>query len=329
MAKDKDRALNPAAQQRKLEKNAAIKKSKAEQKVRLNERLAKRNPDRLQRQIDDLKALEASGQIKPREKEILAGLERDVRAIRKAREAAGVRAPKFESRPLRQPGEERNRGGGVLGKRRRDDERKDNHKREDSASDTDESVRNIPMPRDTPPPVPREYRRPHPNQSQNHPDSLQTDQAQSQPHALPVKAAQSQTAYSSAPRLRDLKKEAVSRFIPAAVRRKQDAVQGKGGQLLEPEEYDRLEKEGYLKSRTESAEGKAEEARRLRDEEERFARELEVDFQVDERADRGNQDVGIGMAAGGDGKGVMGGGNQPPERRTVEIEEVEDEDVSL
>lgn len=46
--------------------------------------------------------------------------------------------------------------------------------------------------------------------------------------------------------IRDLRKEAVSAFVPTAVRMKMDKGQGQGG-LIEPEEADRLEKEGYLK----------------------------------------------------------------------------------
>jgi hypothetical protein len=47
--------------------------------------------------------------------------------------------------------------------------------------------------------------------------------------------------------VRDLRKEAVSAFVPTAVRMKLDKSKGQGG-LMEPEEADRLEKEGYLKA---------------------------------------------------------------------------------
>lgn len=53
------------------------------------------------------------------------------------------------------------------------------------------------------------------------------------------------TVYEAKPIIRDLQKEAVS-FVPAAVRMKLDKTKGIGG-LMEPEEADRLEKEGYLK----------------------------------------------------------------------------------
>jgi hypothetical protein len=69
MAKDKERPANPAQQQRKLEKAKPLRESKAEAQARRNEKLARRNSDRLQRQVDNLKALEESGRIKPREKQ--------------------------------------------------------------------------------------------------------------------------------------------------------------------------------------------------------------------------------------------------------------------
>lgn len=45
--------------------------------------------------------------------------------------------------------------------------------------------------------------------------------------------------------VRDLRKEAVSKFVPAAVQRKLDARNGVGGQLLEEDDLEMLEKEGY------------------------------------------------------------------------------------
>src|SRR5437763_9088258 len=163
MAKDKERAINPAQQQRKLEKAKALKKGKSEVQARRNEKLARRNPERLQRQVDELKGLEESCQIKPREKQLLEQLQKDINAIRKAREALGDRAPQFDtshlkvSKPTSSQGSQGTRSDGLLGKRRRGDERKQiGHKNgyESSGGETDESVRRIPMPKDTPPPIP-------------------------------------------------------------------------------------------------------------------------------------------------------------------------------
>ena len=55
---------------------------------------------------------------------------------------------------------------------------------------------------------------------------------------------ETKTVYEARPVVRDLRKEAVA-FVPAAVRMKLDKTHGVGG-LMEPEEADRLEKEGYL-----------------------------------------------------------------------------------
>ena len=286
MAKDKDRAVNPAAAQRKLEKNRSLRKGKAEVAARRNEKLARRNPERLQRQVDDLKALEESSQIKPREKQILEGLERDVNAIRKAREALGDKAPQFGKQ----------RGGkksdGILGKRRWDGERKPqrrNHEEQDSGSETDESVRRIPMPNDTPPPIPQQYRR-HLNGTNANAEPINANGK----HPLSQKAMSApevKTTYESAPQIRDLKQEAIKRFIPDVVRKKQEAVRGVGS-LVEPEELDRLEKEGYVGQNEATFRGKdagatrekintapeavktIAEAQRLAIEEERFQREL-------------------------------------------------------
>ncbi|EEA22685.1 hypothetical protein TMatcc_001528 [Talaromyces marneffei ATCC 18224] len=251
MPKDKERSINPAQAQRKLEKQKALKKGKAEAVARRNEKLARRNPERIQRQINDLKGIEESGQpLRPREKQILEELERDLRAVQKAREALGDKAPQFAR--AHQQSDHANRQN-VLGKRRREDgggrQQHWRHDQESDGSDTDESVRNIPMPRDTPPPIPHEFRRRgfHPTTA-----TAEGEQGPRQPHALPAKpeaAATARTVYESAPVIRDLRQEAVSKFVPAAVRRQQDAIRGQG-RLVEPEEMDRLEKAGYVPTST-------------------------------------------------------------------------------
>ncbi|KAF9884455.1 hypothetical protein FE257_001716 [Aspergillus nanangensis] len=272
MPKDKERSVNPAAAQRKLEKQKNLKKGKAEALARRNEKIARRNPERIQRQISDLKAMEESGQsLRPREKQILEALEKDLRAVQKAREALGDKAPKFERSESGRGGFGGHRGrgdGGVLGKRRRDDRGRFGHETE--SSETDEEVRKIPMPRDTPPPIPREYQR-----------RKEADADRSRgPHALPAKpqATESRTVYEAKPEIRDLRKEAINKFIPAAVRAKQDSIKGQG-KLLEPEEMDKLEKAGYQAGPTESINPQDtgtddDDLQRLREEEERFNREL-------------------------------------------------------
>ncbi|EGE83012.1 phosphopantothenate-cysteine ligase [Blastomyces dermatitidis ATCC 18188] len=329
MAKDKERSINPALAQRRLEKAKALKKGKAEVQARRNEKLARRNPDRLQRQIDNLKAVEESGQpLKPSEKQHLEELERDLRAVKKAREALGDKAPTFGGGEARQGTHSHSdRGGrsdgggrgGVLGKRRRDGQennrwrRRDNDDGEDS-SDTDESVRRIPMPKDTPPPIPRQHHAPRratnanmeplgegrgPGEAQA--TTTTTTVPVSHPPATQPKP-EPKTVYEAAPVIKDLRKEAVSKFVPTVVRMKQEAAKGQPGRLLEPEEMDRLEREGYIPGASSQA------------------------FQP--------SPVESGAATGtGPGTGSPAPNATPPtevntsKTRTVQIEDVEDEDI--
>ena len=311
MAKDKERSVNPAQQQRKLEKAKALKKGKAEVQARRNEKLARRNPERLQRQVDDLKALEESGQIKPREKQLLEQLQKDVKAIRKAREVLGDKAPQFgtanttSTKPFRSKDAHGGRDGSVLGKHGRDGERKHtwhDNGYQTSGSETDDSVRRIPMPKDTPPPIPQQTRRNREGHGTN--ANMEPLGGERLPHGLPTKPAfvpQAKTMYESGPQLRDLKKEAVARFVPNVVRKKLEVVKGSGG-LVEPEELDRLEKEGYIRgvSMIKQNESRAEvnsnpkppatafdavaEAKRLAEEEEQFRHELRQ-VQIEEVSD--------------------------------------------
>jgi hypothetical protein len=168
----------------------------------------------------------------------LEGLEKELKAVNRARESLGDKAP-----AIRQYRERDSDGGrGVLGKRRRDGDA-------DSSSDSDvaEDVRSIPMPRDTPPPIPKEimdkwHAKRRARWAARNQDA-QADRSGEQAAAPPV---ESKTVYESKPVVRDLQKEAVSAFVPTAVKMKIDKGKGKGG-LLEPEEADQLEEEGYLK----------------------------------------------------------------------------------
>ena len=308
MAKDKEKSINPAAAHRKAEKVRQLKKSRAQLQTQRNEKLARRNPERIQRQIEELKQLETSGDIKQRERDILADLERDLKAVKKAKEALGQKVPDTAGSSAgrgggsRRAGGEGGRGGSVLGKRQHNGDRKQSSgRRDNSGSDTDESVRRIPMPEDTPPPVPREHRR----YFNNKPGHGQQQQG-------PV--IQQQTTYAAAPQVRDLKKEAINKFVPNMVRKKQEAVSGKGG-LMEPEEMDQLEAEGYYNRKQTGGDGEEadqeaapfldEDAKRLAEEEARFEREMAM---VDDDDDGGTDEV---------------------ERRTrnVHMEEVEDQDA--
>ncbi|EEQ30220.1 hypothetical protein McanMca71_000521 [Microsporum canis] len=302
MAKDKERTVNPAQAQRRLEKQKALKKGKAEAQNRRNEKLARRNPHRIQRQIDDLKSAEEAGKpLKPQQKEILEALERDLRAVNKAREALGDKAPVFgrgNGGPRRERDRDGDQGPNVLGKRRRDGQHGGRYWRqhESSGSETDESVRRIPMPRDTPPPIPRQHhqgRRGGPNDAVGKGEELGGEQ---RVHQLPPKPPlpEAKAVYESAPILRNLQKEAINRFVPTTVRVKQAAVKGEG-QLVEPEEMDRLEKAGYVVGgsghnagqTTDNTTSAKAAATSLEEEEERFNRELKS-VQIEEVEDEGN-----------------------------------------
>lgn len=243
--------------------------------------------------------------------------------MRKAREALGDKAPTFNTGRGREDGGRgrgdggRGRGSyGGSGKRGREEV-------QSSGEETDESVRRIPWPKDTPPPIPRQ-RQNRPRHSTNAnseplggdrrlppwPEGLEQEQIPDT--TLPPKPAVRRT-YESAPKVRDLKKEATARFVPSAVRRKIDASKGKGGTLLEEEQVDKLEKEGYGAGASANAggnehgAGKAivveaapvldeedETARTLRDEEARFAREMEMEM-VEQEAEESEGPRGVRM----------------------------------
>ncbi|KAM7208864.1 putative ww domain binding protein 11 protein [Naviculisporaceae sp. PSN 640] len=249
----KERGFNPVQAQRKAEKAKAIKKGKAEQQARRNEKLAQRNPDRIQKQIDDLKAIkEGGGKLTALEEQSLEALEKDLKAVKKAREALGDKAPTF------------GRGGprhdGVLGKRRRDAE-------DASSSDSDvpDDVKRIPMPRDTPPPIPKEIldawyakRREKRNANMTNANAeplgeknrlgdkeQETPQTERPKESKPV----SKKVYSAPAVMRDLTKESVKAFVPTVVQMKLQKAKGQGG-LLEPEEADQMERAGYLNTST-------------------------------------------------------------------------------
>lgn len=347
MAKDKEKSVNPAQQQRKLEKAKQLKKSRADLQARRNEKLARRNPERIQRQIDDIKALEAAGDIKPRERAILEELERDLKAVKKAREALGEKAvPNYTQR--RRDGDG-NKDDSLLGKRRYNGERKpySHHKRDHSSgSDTDDSVRRIPMPEDTPPPIPREFRRYFPRNNQN----VENEGTQEPNTTLPPKPISSappvtKTTYESAPQIRDLHKEAVNRFVPDVVRRKQEAVKGTGpaGRLIEPEEMDRLEAEGYVvgggtdrerrtpqtaAAKAETMDGSIEtredELARLAAEEARFLRDLEMQDAGENEDDRAENHPAATIPTA---RGTETQISSSRARHHVQIEDVEDEDA--
>ncbi|KAI4194530.1 MAG: hypothetical protein LQ346_003670 [Caloplaca aetnensis] len=252
----KERTVNPATAHLKSEKARALKKSKLAVSAQRNERLASRNPSRLERQISELKE---AGLNNARDKRQLEELEKQLAAVKKAREKVGDKAPMFGGGGGRGDREGVRGGrGGILGKRGRDGERRWRDL-SSSGSATDESVRRIPMPRDTPPPISMQHRhnrrqKPGTRGENGH----AAENANLEPlgagregtnHGLPQKpepVTVAKTTYEAKPVVRDLRKEAVRAFMPAVVARKVQAVKGGGiGGRLSEEEEETLEREGH------------------------------------------------------------------------------------
>ncbi|ORY00374.1 WW domain binding protein 11-domain-containing protein [Clohesyomyces aquaticus] len=314
MAKEKN--FNPVQEHKKSEKQKQIKKQKASVQAQRNERLARRNPARIQRDIDQLKELEQSGEFRPHDRQKLAQLEKDLAAVNKARTALGDKAPQFKEAWRNEGGDRGGRGGyrgrggaGVLGKRRRDGSWKGRDGEE--SSDTDADVANIPMPRDTPPPIPPR------NRERNSLAGLGDD-------ALP-EPKKPTIVYESAPQVRDLQKEA-AQFVPAAVAAKRKLAKGDvQGKLMEPEEFDKLEREGYL--------GKEKEVSPANQDLEEFIRgegvpnNVVAQKAVEAAVEEAERDM---MAAEANGEmDNPRSSDKAAERslRHVEMEEVEDEDL--
>lgn len=230
--------------------NSFLPVGKAEAQGRRDEKLARKNPDRIQKQIDDLKAVvSGGGKLTRHEEQVLEGLEKELKAVRKARDTLGDKAPEFGR--WRRDGD--GSRSGALGKRRRGD---------DGSSDDEDipdDVKSIPMPRDTPPPIPkaemdkwyakRRAKREAENAARRRDENARNDEAgdgQDRDFKAAKPAVESKTVYEAKPVVRDLRQEAVSAFVPTSVQMKMNKGKGQGG-LLEPEEADRLEKEGYLK----------------------------------------------------------------------------------
>ncbi|KAJ4356200.1 uncharacterized protein N0V89_004230 [Didymosphaeria variabile] len=304
----KEKNINPVQAAKKVEKQKQLKKQKAQLQTQRTEKLARRNPVRIQRDIDALKEAEQSGALRPHERTRLNELEKDLAAVNKARTALGENAPQFKPERRDDGGDRGGRGGrgGVLGKRSRDGNRR-NHNGEES-SDTDADVRDIPMPRDTPPPIPRRYG------------------GDAQAEEGPPEAKKPTLVYEAAPQVRDFKKEVTSRFMPAAVAQKMKLAKGEG-RLLEPEEFDKLQQEGYMSTTRVGEAGAEAEADPELD---RFLHAQEAKEVAAKAAEAAMQEAELEMIEAED-KGEIP--NLEAESRVaenklrhVEIEEVEDDD---
>jgi hypothetical protein len=201
----------------------------------------------LQKQIDDLKAITTNGgKHTNHEEQVLQGLERELKAVKKARDALGDKAPALYHGSRGGWDREDGSGRGVLGKRRRWSQGASG-----SDEDVSEDVRKIPMPRDTPPPIPKDvldkwYAQ---RRAQREAERAADDELHGRPKTQDQPPVESKTVYEAKPIVRDLRKEAVTAFMPTAVKMKMTKGKGQGG-LMEPEEADELEQQGYLKTAT-------------------------------------------------------------------------------
>ncbi|KAK6497275.1 hypothetical protein TWF506_004748 [Arthrobotrys conoides] len=231
----KERSINPAAAHLKSEKAKALAKSRGQRQQQRQEKLARRNPDRLQRQIDELRDKETKGlALSTHEKKTLEELEKDVKAVKKARDALGV--PQEQERGQRGDrgrgergtGSFRSRGGGrggFDGKRR--PEGRANGDGEDSDSSTASSVADIPLPTGPPPLKQLQIGRKDIEPLPAHLAGLPSKPSAPGETGAPKVAQPVVTTYSSAPVMRDLRKEAMV-FMPAAVQRQKkvaDAIE--------------------------------------------------------------------------------------------------------
>ena len=321
-----ERTINPAQAHRKAEKAKALKKSKTQLAAQRAEKLARRNPNRLERQIEALVEEEGkSGSLRPKDKQTLDTLRKDVAAIKRAREKLGVRGDdrgfgggdgggggtagrkrKWDGdgdgngdRRDGRDGRGREQGCGREGfERRRNRQDFDEGGGSDDGFSTDESVRRIPMPRDTPPPIPaaRRWQR-HDHNGRDRAADNEARRESDEGHLArntkgmtmdedKASTTQAKTVYEAAPAVRDLRKEATAKFIPSAVKGKLDLVQGKG-RLLEEDEVVSLSKSGYVKNDRKPAETYQTSyvPANLDDEEKRFETELN-DIPIPEAASK-------------------------------------------
>ncbi|RPA78139.1 hypothetical protein BJ508DRAFT_378457 [Ascobolus immersus RN42] len=127
--------------------NASLKKAEkrkhaATREKSRNQKLARRNPHRLERQLHLLTQIPENAR-KPHEKKQIDELTKEIRLVRKAREAEGIVDPPWEvvsgKRRKQEVGKEKQTGQGA--------------EEDDSGDETEESVRGIPLPPGPLPPL--------------------------------------------------------------------------------------------------------------------------------------------------------------------------------
>ncbi|KAK9477921.1 hypothetical protein V1514DRAFT_343219 [Lipomyces japonicus] len=93
----KEKKFNSAQAQHKKDKANVIKKAKAERARRLTEKLSKRNPERISKQIAKLKEIEQEGKLQGPDRKLLADLEKQLILIDKAKEKISLSGKNVDS----------------------------------------------------------------------------------------------------------------------------------------------------------------------------------------------------------------------------------------
>lgn len=189
--------INPAQAQRKKEKERQLKKQKQERQNQRNERLAKRNPSRQLKQIDELES--RINTLTSSEKAHLESLKKDVEEIERARKQMGMTEIERKKKSTRvvSNNDSNNKKKSYYwdpiinpeGDPPEGEEQAWMPDEEDSGYSTSESVSEIPLPERKPPSVEE------------------------------LKAGPAKSTYESAPVIKDLYQE-TTQMVPAAVKRK-------------------------------------------------------------------------------------------------------------
>ncbi|KAG4301714.1 hypothetical protein PCANB_001804 [Pneumocystis canis] len=249
----KEKNYNPAQEFHKKRKREYIKKAKAEKQKLRDEKLARRDPNKIEAQIHEFKRLEEKGQLSALDRSNLSILESDLKKVLKARKHIGpiiesektkARDAKEEKRLQKIPKNPKksiyydpiyNPYGvpppGMPYKEWSDTE--------DDKPSTPESIAAIPMPEGSPPPSScllykkekklYQKRFKHLNktlqenvsisQTPLHSENRNKDENNGFVEEIPPLTSTPIIVYSADSILRDLKKESTA-FIPTAVRRK-------------------------------------------------------------------------------------------------------------
>lgn len=227
------RDLNPVTAHRRAEKAKTIKKSREQVTERRTERLAGRNPKRIEQAIEDLKSRLQGGRLTAGENERLARLEKELADVERAKRKRPDVKP--------QAGQRGQDDGWPRGEKRR---RSDGE--ESDGGSTDPEVRRIPMPRDSPPLLPSVVKERMKEERRLEWEEEDQNRKHRGPCELPMKPHSDlqsvvvKNSYSAEPILRNLKEEAIKAFVPNVLRSVRAQLVSvdvqQGDEFLEPEE---------------------------------------------------------------------------------------------